>query len=169
MCRWRLASRRLPSQARWWIACEHAAPAGRCCSSCGDLGSACASRTSPSRSPSGAWPAKAVPRAASRRCRGSAGRRRSGASTSSAMLMERWAWAKDGEGQVVLISGEPGIGSYARLRALRDRAERASRTRAQRLLLALPQQQRAHPMIAQLKRAAGFAPEDAPEARYSKS
>ena len=28
------------------------------------------------------------------------------------ILLERWAWAKDGDGQVVLLSGEPGIGKY---------------------------------------------------------
>ena len=27
-----------------------------------------------------------------------------------AMLLERWSWAKDGDGQVVLIAGEAGIG-----------------------------------------------------------
>ena len=26
------------------------------------------------------------------------------------LLLERWAWAKEGDGQVVLLSGEPGIG-----------------------------------------------------------
>ena len=37
------------------------------------------------------------------------------------ILLERWAWAKDGDGQVVLLSGEPGIGKSRVIRALRER------------------------------------------------
>jgi class 3 adenylate cyclase/predicted ATPase len=36
------------------------------------------------------------------------------------ILLERWAWARDGDGQVVLLSGEPGIGKSRMLRALRE-------------------------------------------------
>jgi class 3 adenylate cyclase/predicted ATPase len=39
------------------------------------------------------------------------------------ILLERWAWAKDGDGQVVLLSGEPGIGKSRVIRALRERLE----------------------------------------------
>jgi class 3 adenylate cyclase len=37
------------------------------------------------------------------------------------ILLERWAWAKDGDGQVVLLAGEPGIGKSRLIRALRER------------------------------------------------
>jgi predicted ATPase/class 3 adenylate cyclase len=37
------------------------------------------------------------------------------------ILLERWAWAKEGDGQVVLLSGEPGIGKSRVVRALRER------------------------------------------------
>jgi class 3 adenylate cyclase len=36
------------------------------------------------------------------------------------ILLERWGWAKDGDGQVVLIAGEPGIGKSRLVRALRE-------------------------------------------------
>ncbi len=39
------------------------------------------------------------------------------------LLMERWALAQDGEGQVVLLSGEPGIGKSRILSALRERLQ----------------------------------------------
>jgi predicted ATPase len=37
------------------------------------------------------------------------------------LLLRRWSQAKDGEGQVVLLSGEPGIGKSRILSALRER------------------------------------------------
>ena len=39
------------------------------------------------------------------------------------LLLRRWSQAKDGEGQVVMLSGEPGIGKSRILNALRERLE----------------------------------------------
>jgi class 3 adenylate cyclase len=39
------------------------------------------------------------------------------------LLLRRWAQAKDGEGQVVILSGEPGIGKSRILRTLREQLE----------------------------------------------
>jgi predicted ATPase len=40
-----------------------------------------------------------------------------------ALLLERWRLAQDGDGQVVLLSGEPGVGKSRMLSALRERLE----------------------------------------------
>jgi len=40
-----------------------------------------------------------------------------------ALLLERWQLAQEGEGQVVLLSGEPGVGKSRILNALRERLE----------------------------------------------
>ena len=85
------------------------------------------------------------PRAASRRCTGAASRRWSAASRSWRCCSSAGEQAKDGEGQVVLLSGEPGIGKSRLLRALRERLADEPHTAAQPLLLALPHRQRAPP------------------------
>ena len=63
--------------------------------------------------------------------RRAASRRWSGASEELALLLRRWQQAKDGEGQVVLLSGEPGIGKS---RLVRSCAQRLERRAARRLL-----------------------------------
>ena len=58
------------------------------------------------------------------------------------LLLRRWSQARDGEGQVVLLSGEPGIGKSRILSALRERLGGARRAGAALPVLALLREQR---------------------------
>jgi class 3 adenylate cyclase/predicted ATPase len=84
------------------------------------------------------------------------------------LLLDRWARAKDGEGQVVLLSGEPGIGKSRLVGALRERLAHEPHTPLSQFCSPFRQTSALHPVIGLLERAAGFAREDAPDARLAK-
>jgi class 3 adenylate cyclase/predicted ATPase len=85
-----------------------------------------------------------------------------------ALLLKHWAVATDGAGQVVLVSGEPGIGKSRLIRALRDQLSGESHIAVSCFCSPHHTHTALHPIISHLERAARFAPDDAPEARLSK-
>jgi class 3 adenylate cyclase/predicted ATPase len=81
------------------------------------------------------------------------------------LLIRRWQQAKTGEGRVVLISGEPGIGKSRLTAALSERIEAEPHTRLRYFCSPHHQDSAFYPLIIQLERAAGFARDDGPEAK----
>jgi hypothetical protein len=86
------------------------------------------------------------------------------------LLVRRWRRAASGEGQIFLISGEPGIGKSRLVAALQE-AIAVSGENYERLEWFCSPHHRdsaLHPVIARLERAAGFVHQDAPEVRLAK-
>ena len=84
------------------------------------------------------------------------------------LLMRRWAQAKSGDGCVVLIAGEPGIGKSRIAEAVQERLGADPHTRLRFFCSPYHQESALYPAIAQLERAAGFRREDTPEQRLAK-
>ena len=100
--------------------------------------------------------------------RGSALTRLVGRDEEIDLLLRRWARAKAGDGQVVLVSGEPGIGKSRITAALEERLHAEPHLRLRYFCSPYHQDSALFPFIDQLGRAAGFARDDPPAAKLEK-
>ena len=84
------------------------------------------------------------------------------------LLLRRWSKAKRGEGQVVLLSGEPGIGKSRLTAAMLERLAKEPHTRLRYFCSPQHTDSALYPIISQMERAAGFAHEDTLQAKLDK-
>jgi hypothetical protein len=84
------------------------------------------------------------------------------------ILLRRWSKAKSGEGQVVLLSGEPGIGKSRLTAALMERLAPESHTRLRYFCSPQHTDSALYPIISQMERAGGFGHDDTVQAKLDK-
>lgn len=84
------------------------------------------------------------------------------------LLVRRWSRAKVGEGQVVLISGEAGIGKSRLTFALLEQLAREPHIRLRFVCSPQHTDSALYPIISQLTRAAGLEDDDGPQAKLDK-
>jgi class 3 adenylate cyclase/predicted ATPase len=84
------------------------------------------------------------------------------------ILLRRWSKAKTGEGQVVLLSGEAGIGKSRLTAALLEKLTGEPHTRLRNFCSPQHTDSALYPTISQIERAAGFTHDNTPEAKLNK-
>ncbi len=84
------------------------------------------------------------------------------------LLLRRWARARSGEGQVVLLSGEAGIGKSRLTAALLERLASEPHTRLRYFCSPQHTDSAFYPIIGQMERAAGLAYDDTAQAKLDK-
>src|SRR5262249_24724331 len=91
-----------------------------------------------------------------------------GRTSELAQLSEVWKTARKGAGQIVLLSGEAGIGKSRLCRALLDETNDDPHHSIRYQCSPHHTQSPLHPIIAQLERAANFDREDDPDVKFGK-
>jgi DNA-binding winged helix-turn-helix (wHTH) protein/predicted ATPase len=84
------------------------------------------------------------------------------------LLLRRWARAKAGDGQIMLVSGEAGVGKSRITAAFEERLRAEPHLRLRYFCSPYHQDSALFPIIDRLGRAAGFAPDDPPAAKLEK-
>ena len=84
------------------------------------------------------------------------------------LLLRRWSRAKRGEGQVVLLSGEAGIGKSRLTASLMERLVSEPHTRLRYFCSPQHTDSAHYPVIGQMERAAGFVYDDTPQTKLDK-
>ena len=84
------------------------------------------------------------------------------------LLQRRWVQAKEGAGQVVLLSGEAGIGKSRLVQALKEQVSSEGATRIEFRCSPYHQNSAFYPIIDHLQRLLQFAQDDAPQAKLAK-
>jgi class 3 adenylate cyclase/predicted ATPase len=84
------------------------------------------------------------------------------------LLLRRWSRSKSRQGQVVLLSGEAGIGKSRLTAALLERLAAEPHTRLRYFCSPQHTDSALYPIIGQMERAAGLAYDDTPQARLDK-
>jgi class 3 adenylate cyclase len=91
-----------------------------------------------------------------------------GREAETTLLLERWAQAKDRQGQVVVLSGEAGIGKSRLVHELQACAAREDATRITLRCLPYHQQSALYPVIEHLQQLLQFRSDDTPPAKLTK-
>jgi class 3 adenylate cyclase len=84
------------------------------------------------------------------------------------VLQRRWAQAQEGTGQVVLLSGEAGIGKSRLVQVLKEQVMAEGATRIEFRCSPYHQNSAFHPIIEHLQRLLQFQREDTPQAKLTK-